>query len=51
MMTKDALRAEIFGVKNQIRDALLECESEMTTFPLYKKMLALWREMEHKDYK
>ncbi len=51
MMTKEALRAEIFSVKSKIRDALLECESEMMTLPLYKKMLALWREMEHKDYK
>lgn len=50
-MTKEELREEIFSVKNQIRDALLECESDMMTLPLYKKMLNLWRKMEHKDYK
>lgn len=52
MMTKAQLRAELFRVKNAMRDALLEeiYRGGDTQAPLYGDMRKLWGEMNQKNY-
>ena len=51
-MTKEQLRAELFRIKYEIRDALIEeFENGREATDLYQTILGIWNDMNRKDYK
>lgn len=51
-MTKAQLRTELFLIKNDIRDALLnEMQRTPAQSALYLDMLGIWRTMNQQDYR
>ena len=52
MMTKPQLIAELFRVKNAMRDAMLDYlyQGGDDQAPLYRDTLTIWKDMNHKNY-